>query len=120
MLIKLHENNINVVSTTFDGDESNQRTCKILGANFDFTNRLKFEPFFLHPVTSNPVYVFFDACHMLKLIRNYFALKGPIFHNDTKEISCKYIEKLNEKQNREEMHCACKVRNHHVNFKNEK
>jgi len=42
---------------------------------------------------------------MMKLIRNYFALKGPIIYNKTNIIDCKYIEKLNEKQYDEEMHC---------------
>ena len=120
LLLKLHENNINVISVTFDGDESNQKSCKILGANFDVNDRENFKPFFSHPATFKPVLVFLDACHMMKLIRNYFALKGPIIYNKTDIIDWKYIVKLNEKQYDEEMHCANPIKNRHINFQNEK
>lgn len=102
------------------GDESNQKACKILGANFEYNDKKNFKPFFAHSATLKPVYVFFDPCHMIKLVRNYFALKGPIIYNKTDIIDWKYIKKLNEKQYQEEMHCACKIKNRHVNFQNEK
>ena len=55
----LHGKSIRVTSTTFDGDESNQRACKLLGANFDYTDKKNFKPYFNHPVTSEPLFVFF-------------------------------------------------------------
>lgn len=73
LLIVLEKKNIRVVCVTFDGDESNQKACKILGVSFDFVDKAKFKPYFYHPTTSRPVYAFFDPCHMLKLVRNYFA-----------------------------------------------
>lgn len=120
LLIKLHEKKIDVVSVTFDGDESNEKACKLLNANFDVSNEKTFKPFFPHPTTHKPVYVFFDACHMLKLVRNYFAQKGPIIYNGKEYIDWNFIRKINDIQYEEEMHCACKIRNRHVNFYNEK
>lgn len=120
LLIMLHERQINVVSVTFDGDESNQKSCKLLGANFDYTNKETFRPYFLHPANNDSVYVFFDACHMLKLIRNYLALKGPFIYNNKEIIDWIHIQNLNEKQYSEGLHCACKIRNRHVFFHNEK
>ena len=79
LLEKCQQKKINVSSVTFDGDKSNQATCKNLGANFNANDEKNFKPYFDHPVTKKPVYVFFDACHMLKLVRNYFASKGPFY-----------------------------------------
>lgn len=120
ILIKLNEKNINVVSLTFDGDESNQKACKLLGANFDVTNEKTFKPLFRHPVTNKPIYVVFYSCHMLKLVRNYFAQKGPIIYDGKEYIDWNFIKKINDLQYEEGMHCACKIRNRHVNFYNEK
>ncbi|KAJ8671792.1 hypothetical protein QAD02_003051 [Eretmocerus hayati] len=55
LLLKLHEANIEVVSVTFDGDESNVKACSYLGANFDYDNKSKFKPYLDYPVTSEPV-----------------------------------------------------------------
>jgi len=120
LLIELHNNSINIVSITFDGDESNQKSCKILGANFDYTDKANFRSYFLHPCTSENVYIFFDPCHMLKLVRNYFALKGPILNKESQKISWDFIKKLNDLQYEEGLHCTCKIRNRHVYFSNEK
>jgi len=120
LLIKLHENNIDVVNITFDGDESNQKACKLLGANFNYSDQENFKSYFYHPASHNPVYIFFDPCHMLKLVRNYFALKGPIIYNGNEYINWDYLKKLNNEQYDEEMHCACKIKNRHIYFHNEK
>lgn len=56
---------------------------------------------------------------MLKLVRNYFALKVPLIYNNVKFISWKFIIKLNKIQYDEGMHGACK-KNRHVYFQNEK
>lgn len=85
LLIEFAANNIVVYSVTFDGEGSNLTACKLLGANFDYHSD-KFKPYFLHPVTSRIIYCFFDACHMLKLVRNYFAEKGSIYSNGTDKI----------------------------------
>lgn len=77
LLIILHKKQIDVVSFIFDGDLSNQRSCKLLGANFNYTKKETFRPYFFHPASNELGYVSFDACHMLKLIQNCLALKGP-------------------------------------------
>lgn len=120
LLIKLHEKEIDVVSVTFDGDESNQKACKVLGANFDVSDEEKFKPYFNHPASSEKVFVFFDPCHMLKLVRNYFATERPLIYDSTNFIKWDYIKELNDKQYSEGMHCACKIKNRHVYFQNEK
>jgi len=120
LLTELSKSSIKVVSVTFDGDESNARACKVLGAVFDFSDKTSFKPFFTHPITGENIYVFFDPCHMLKLVRNYFALKGPIIYKEHDYIRWDYIKKLNDLQYSQGLHCACKIKNRHVEFTNEK
>lgn len=84
-MIKLSQNDIEVVSITFDGDKAHAKACEVLGANFNYRDKNNFKSYFEHLNTLRPVYVFFDPCHALKLVRNYLALKGPIIY-DTKII----------------------------------
>lgn len=60
-------------SITFDGASSNMSICKIMGAKFDYSSE-NFKPWFNFSSTSElqnkPVYILWDACHMLKLVRN--------------------------------------------------
>lgn len=104
----------------FDDDESNQKACKVLGANFDYNNKQKFKPYFEHPISKQSVYCFFNPCHMLKLVRNYLATKGPIIFDSKDYIRWDFIKKLNNKQYAEDLHCACKIKNRHIYFYNEK
>jgi len=120
LLIALGENKINVIGITFDGDPAHKTACEKLGANFNYKDKTLFKPFFEHPLTSKPVYIFFDACHCLKLCRNYFALKGPIIYKKNKYIDWSFIIKLNDIQNHEQLHCANKITNRDVFFHNEK
>lgn len=81
LLIKLNEKCINVISISFDGDKAHKTACELLGANLNYKNKDHFKPYFEHPGNLQPVYIFYDICHCLKLIRNYFATKGPIIFN---------------------------------------
>lgn len=111
--VELCIDNIDVFSVTFDEDKSNEKSVILLGANFDYDTD-NFKPYFSHPVTKELVYIFFDPCHMLKLVQNYFA-KQPISSKSGK-IDCNYLVKLKEKQYSGGLHCACKIKNKHVFF----
>ena len=66
-LERLHDIGVNVVTLTLDSHQSNQSAVKKLGACLKGDIR----SFFPHPSDANKkVYVFFDACHMMKLVRN--------------------------------------------------
>lgn len=115
LLIKLNEKSINVVSVTFDGDKTHKTVCELLGANLNYKDKDYFKPYFEHPGNLQPVYIFCDPCHCLKLVRNYFATKGPIITTNI------YTgNSLHNIQESEKLHCACKIRNRHVNFYKEK
>lgn len=66
----MHEAGAILHSITFDGAHVNKSMCETLGANFH-PEHLK--PFIQHPVTKEKIYLFFDSCHILKLVRNALA-----------------------------------------------
>uniref|UniRef100_A0A182YRF3 Transposable element P transposase-like RNase H domain-containing protein n=1 Tax=Anopheles stephensi TaxID=30069 RepID=A0A182YRF3_ANOST len=69
---KLHEKGINVAGIVSDNCSSNISCWRELGAQ-DYM-----KPFFEHPVTKKNIYVFPDASHLLKLLRNWLVDHG--FH----------------------------------------
>lgn len=76
-LEELHARGIRVVCMTMDGHASNvnmynQLRCQLKG------NPKEPLKSFEHPVTSDRVFVFMDACHMLKLARNMLQAYSPI------------------------------------------
>jgi len=56
-------------SITFDGAPSNIAMCTSLGANFNYYSEY-FQPWFYNPAKlQGKIFVFWDAAHMLKLVR---------------------------------------------------
>lgn len=80
LLLNLDTKGIKIVSVTFDGDKCHRTACEALGANLNYRNKESFKPYFEHPANSEPVYIFYDPCHCVKLVRNYFGLKGPLIY----------------------------------------
>jgi hypothetical protein len=68
---------IRVWAVTMDGHSTNLAMCRELGCSLDTTGQSHFQ----HPQTAENVYVLFDACHMLKLVRNllgdYSIIQSP-------------------------------------------
>ncbi|GBO05547.1 DNA transposase THAP9 [Araneus ventricosus] len=113
----LHQNNVNVVSLTFDGLSNNFSMAKQLGCNFDDVNSLK--TCFPHPSDSNQeIAVFPDPPHMLKLVRNTFGEKRCLFSSEI--IDWKYVEALHKLQESEGVHLGNKLRGGHIKFSKQK
>ena len=95
----LHNSGLKVVSLVFDGTFGNQSTAVKLGCDMDAANVRSHFP---NPVLpSEKVYVIFDVCHMLKLIRNLLADKKTIYtdsNGSLMPIKWEYIEELNNIQ----------------------
>lgn len=90
-LVQLHEIGVEVVSLTLDGPNEHFATVRKLGA---VISENKIQPYFFHPITSKPIYVIFDACHMLKLIRNAFGEGKILLDNEGNKIEWRYIVQL--------------------------
>lgn len=107
----LTEHSMNVHSVTFDGCYTNQSTASILGAKLTFPTWI---PYFPHPSLPNKViYIIFDACHMLKLMRNTLAdmkvLKFVCDSGELKSVEWKYIEELVKLQEKDTLFLANKL-----------
>ena len=117
-LEKLHDAGVEVISLTCDGPSPHYAMLKELGANLSLQQLI---PYFQHPSDpSKYIYVFLDVCHMLKLVRNNWAILGVIYDGDGKEIKWEYLVKLHELQESEGVHMANKLRSAHINWHQQK
>lgn len=116
----LYKKNIDIVSITFDGASSNISMCEELGAQLKSIEIEKIVPYFVHSADkSKRIYIFYDACHIIKLVRNTIN-KEDLNYKENQTISWKYIKQLVSLQNAEELHLATQIRDKHVHFQNEK
>uniref|UniRef100_A0A182PX42 THAP-type domain-containing protein n=1 Tax=Anopheles epiroticus TaxID=199890 RepID=A0A182PX42_9DIPT len=106
IIMRLQEININVVAIVSDNCQSNVGCWKDLGAH-NYLN-----PYFTHPVTKCNIYVFPDAPHLLKLIRNWLLDSG--FEYNNKIIKSNLLEDLVEKRNQAELTPIFKITNNHL------
>lgn len=111
----LHKVNCKVYSVTFDGANSNISMCITLGANLNYNSN--FKPYFTNP-TSEICYIFYDFCHMIKLIRNILGDKKIIKITNGKSILWSYMEKLYEMQCKEGLRVANKLTKKHIYYQN--
>ena len=105
---------MDVVSVTLDGPSEHFATMRALGADFDLPN---FQPYFPHP--SNPeqnVFVIFDACHMLKLVRNTLGDLKVFKDSNGNLIEWKFVEALAELQEKEGLRAGNKLRIAHIRY----
>lgn len=90
----LHEANLQVVSVTMDGHASNVAMAKMLGCNLDPTN---LDTSFVDPSSKRKIHIFFDSCHMLKLVRNMLDSYG-IIQSENGKISWEFVKELQRLQ----------------------
>lgn len=114
----IFESGVLVNSFTFDGAPVNLAMAENLGA--DFTDPLNLKTWFDHPISNVPVYIFLDACHMIKLVRNCMASQTGIRDGDKREVKWTFLTKLVENQNAEGLHAATKLRMRHLQWQREK
>lgn len=110
---KLYDVGVTIVSLTFDGAASNLAMCSTLGCQIS-AGDAEFKSFFKHPVTLDPVVVFLDPCHMLKLVRNTIGDKKTLVDDSNCFVNFEYIVKLHKLQDAEGLHLGNKLRQAHV------
>lgn len=113
-LISLHEINFKIISLTFDGTATNFTALKTLGCNFEMNN---FNTYFQHPVSKEKVFVFLDASHMLKLVRNMLGASKILIDDEGQKIQWIYLEELHKLQIAEGFHLGNKLSIKHINYK---
>ena len=114
---KLEDVGVTVVSLTCDGPTCHTAMLKRLGATIDPNNM---RPEFAHPTKDGGVIrAFLDACHMIKLVRNFWAASGVLIDGEKKTIRWDLINRLNALQQQEGLVLANKLRSGHVTFRNQ-
>lgn len=113
----LRETGVEVTSLTFDGCPANLSMAKELGCTFEPGNM---KTSFGNTTSQQPIYIFPDPCHMLKLVRNAFEANGSFIDDTQQEIKWIHLKQLNVLQERENLHLANKLRRNHIFFKNQK
>ncbi|KAL4152719.1 hypothetical protein QTP88_000552 [Uroleucon formosanum] len=113
----IHDTGVIVNSMTFDGAHTNLSKCTKLGANLNINNP---QFFFPHPVTKELVFLFYDPCHMIKLIRNTLGNKKVLIGENNKEIKWDHIKNLYYKEKHEVLKAAKKFTRKHIYYYNEK
>ncbi|GFR96629.1 THAP domain-containing protein 9 [Elysia marginata] len=111
-LCVLSDAGFNVVSIVCDGAFSNQATATHLGCSLTPDN-IKTE--INHPCQDQEVNMMFDACHLIKNVRNCLGELGTIFYGDEK-IEWKFIAELHKFQLNSNLHLANKLRGTHLDF----
>lgn len=80
-----------IMNVTCDGSTTNFSMFRHLGASFKLDD---LKPYFRHPVNGNRIFIMFDACHMLKLVRNCILKHGSIVDSDNQTIKWKHFQRL--------------------------
>ena len=114
-LTKVHHCGIRVVALVMDGDGKNRALVNELGGCIKYPD---IRPYFPHPVnTQQLVYIFFDICHCLKLVRNSFKTLGCIVSWDgVGQIKWEFLVEMQNLQKSEGLRAANKINESHINF----
>ncbi len=98
-ITKLHEVGVKVVSFTCDGPSSHQSMLKLLSAQLLPGN---LQAYFQHPCDPKAkIYIFLDACHMIKLVRNTMSDWKVQKNKDGNAIKWQFAEELHKLQESE-------------------
>ncbi|CAB3238852.1 unnamed protein product [Arctia plantaginis] len=119
-MLNCHDAGIEVASMTFDGCPSNIAMSRELGCLFEHQYQGQLKTSFPHPTTSEPVSIFLDPCHMIKLIRNTLENKKVLQDSNGGFIKWQYFADLNTLKKKEMFHLANKLTTRHIDFKNQK
>ncbi len=114
----LHSYGVQVISLTFDGATTNMSMCEHLGASLKNPKQLRTS--FPHPISKEPVFIFFDPPHALKLVRNALATYKALIDGDGNIIRWSDFENLVKKQEEKQLHVGCKATRRHLNWQREK
>ena len=115
LIKKLHDIKVTIVSLTFDGAAANFSMCANLGCALTNMN-INSVPKFAHPVTKQPIFIFPDPCHMIKLVRNTLGDKKLLKDRDGNMINYTYLKELVKVQNEEGLHLSNKLKLAHLQY----
>lgn len=117
-LRKLYDIGVKVTSLTCDGPSANFAMAKELGINYSNINDI--QSFFLHPSDQSKVYMIFDPCHMIKLVRNNWAKCRRFLDDNSNAVDFNYVKLLYDRQEAEKFRFGTKIRKAHMEWEKQK
>jgi hypothetical protein len=115
---KLHDCGLRCISLVMDGHPVNQSMLNVLGGSLNPLNLLSSFP---HPcLPDDQIYVFFDACHLIKLVRTALHDLNEITINQHGKARWFHISELHQLQEKEGLHAANKLSKRHIFFSQQK
>lgn len=125
--VLLEEAQFNVHALISDGNTANVSLFEAYGLKESIPRnerRIEFEDIvtsFPNPANeSKSVCAIYDICHMLKLWRNLLAQCGDLVMKDGRVVSWKYLERLFQLQEHEQIRAGNKLNRNHLEFQNHK
>lgn len=106
---------VKVVGMTFDGLKSNFAMARNMGAAIE-----KNKPYITNPHSDDKIYIFPDACHMLKLVRNRLAKNTKLYDANNDCIEWKYVIELEKYQRENKINLGNKINKTHVQWEKKK
>lgn len=85
------QTNAKIINITCDGYSTNFSAFEYLGASLKPNN---LQPHISDPITNKKINILFDACHMLKLVRNVLKSHGTIIDNENRNVKWVHFERL--------------------------
>lgn len=115
VMLMIGKTGAKVVGMSYDGLATNIAAAKELGA--DFKND---KPYFTNPHSDDKVFLFPDACHSLKTVRNRLASKEVLFDGENNTIKWQYIVELGKYQCEHRMNLGNKLTKVHIYWQKKK
>lgn len=114
IITKLHKVGVDVKSVTFDGLATNAAMCDKLGACLRDVDKLKLKPNFPHPDTQNKIHIFYDPCHIMKLLRT--AIAETCLETREGLVNWDLITHIHSSQEDEGLKMANKLTREHIDY----
>ena len=116
--VKLHEAGVRGIALVMDGHATNQAMISELGGSLSLTDM---KTTFPHPAdAAKMVYIFFDACHMLKVLRNALEAMKQLHLPGIGVARWEDIVNLHKLQQTEGLRAGNRLTTAHVQFQQQK
>ncbi|KAH7967065.1 hypothetical protein HPB49_022146 [Dermacentor silvarum] len=113
----ISECGLQVVAVVCDCLAANVSMAKLLGCRVYEQSFEALKTFFPHPSNEEDIiFMIFDACHGLKLLRNLLGDKGVLLSSTHGRVLWKHLKALQELQEKEGLRAANKLSKSHINY----
>lgn len=112
---KLTNIGVIIINVSFDGPSANGAMASLLGANLDVTS-INFWPYFFNG-NGNKIFIIYDNCHMLKLVRKTIGDVGTMLDGRNEKIQWSYFKKLIQFSKAKGFALTHKMNKKHIEFR---